>query len=301
MDNKFQSKSQMKIFLMGGTKDSINIIKFLKEGNDLFDIPPYILTTTTTDYGGKLAEDAGSDKVIAKPLSKDEMVVILKNNQNNIGDISNMGDINSINNDSNEEMVDSSFDILIDATHPFAVNATITAIGATKIANVKYIRFERPAFDYSEYGNIHPTDSFKKAGEILSYNFKEKNILHLAGVNTIEEVLTSYQIPLKNFFVRVLPVISSIEKCNSLGIFGENIIAMQGVFSKNFNKTLMKEIDAQVIITKESGDTGGISSKIDAANELGIDVILVNRPKIDDLKKDFIVNTLSQLKLILNS
>lgn len=280
-----KSKSQLKIFLMGGTKDSINIIKFLKEECNLFNISPYILTTTTTDYGGKLAKDAGSDEIINKPLSKDEIIAILKNNQNKI----------------NKKISNESFDILIDATHPFASNATLTAIEASKIAKVKYIRFERPTFDYSVYDNIYPTDSFKKAGEIIVSTFKEKSVFHVAGVNTIEEVLKSNQIHIENFFVRVLPVKSSIEKCNSLGIFGENIIAMQGVFSKDFNKALMKEINAQVIITKESGDTGGISSKIDAANELGINVILVTRPKIKNLKENFIISSLSQLELILNS
>lgn len=134
---------------------------------------------------------------------------------------------------------------------------------------------------------------------MISTNFNEKNILHLAGVNTIERVLKSNKINISNFFVRVLPVKSSIEKCNELGIFGEKIISMQGVFSKNFNKALLKEINAQVIVTKESGDTGGISSKIETVNDLGIDIILVNRPKIDNLNEDSVINTISQLKNIL--
>lgn len=272
------SKNSLKIFLMGGTKDSINIIKFLKEeytpsNSDL----PYILTTTTTDYGGKLAKEAGSDELISYAMGKDEIVEILNNYSDGIG-----------------------FDILIDATHPFAENATSTAIEAAKIANVNYIRFERPTFDYSKYDNIHLVDSFKEVGELLVSNFEGKNILHLAGVNTIEMIFKS-NIAKENFYARVLPVISSIEKCDALGIDGEHIIAMQGVFSKEFNKELMKELNIEVILTKESGAVGGVPSKIEAAYELGIDVILVNRPKIANLDDKNTVNNLSELNKKLNS
>ena len=40
----------MKIFLLGGTKDSTNIIEHVKKNFDAF-----ILTTTTTEYGARLA------------------------------------------------------------------------------------------------------------------------------------------------------------------------------------------------------------------------------------------------------
>ena len=46
----------MKILLLGGTKDSTNIIEFIKSRYDA-----YILTTTTTEYGAKLAMQGGSD------------------------------------------------------------------------------------------------------------------------------------------------------------------------------------------------------------------------------------------------
>ncbi|MCL2687262.1 MAG: precorrin-6A reductase [Methanobrevibacter sp.] len=269
-------KSGFKIFLMGGTKDSINIINFLKKEYDFSNLgfdSVFILTTTTTDYGGKLAKQAGSDEVISKPMKKDEILEIL-----------------------NTYFDGEKFDVFIDATHPFAENATLTAIEVAKIANVKYIRFERPVFDYSFYENIYSVDSFKEIGKLITSNFKCKNILHLAGVNTIKSVLNSKQISKKNFFVRVLPVKSSIEKCNDFGINGEHIIAMQGIFSKNFNKELMKEFNIQVIITKESGDIGGVPSKIAAAHELGIDIILVNRPKIPNLNENTVVNDLNHLE-----
>ena len=48
----------MKILLLGGTKDSTNIIEHVKKNYDY-----HILTTTTTEYGARLAREAGSDEV----------------------------------------------------------------------------------------------------------------------------------------------------------------------------------------------------------------------------------------------
>ena len=63
----------MKILILGGTKDSTNIIEHVKRNYD-----SYILTTTTTEYGARLARQSGSDDVIARPLPKDELINIIK-------------------------------------------------------------------------------------------------------------------------------------------------------------------------------------------------------------------------------
>ncbi|MDR2967814.1 MAG: precorrin-6A reductase [Methanobacteriaceae archaeon] len=257
--------NELSIFLMGGTKDSINIIKFLKEKFD----SPYILTTTTTEEGGQIAKSAGSDEIISEPLSIDDIITILKEKK---------------------------IDVFIDSTHPFAVNATKSAIKSSEIVNIPYIRFERPLLEEKEVNrkNIYHAKTFEDAGKLIANNWKDENVLHLAGVNTIEDVLKS--VAKKHFYVRVLPIESSIKKCKKLGINGEHIIAMQGIFSKKFNKSLMRELNTKIIITKESGEIGGVLTKLSAANELGIIVILIDRPEIAILKDENVVNNLNQLK-----
>ena len=96
-------------------------------------------------------------------------------------------------------------------------------------------------------------------------------------------------------FARVLPSVNSIQKCIELGIKQENIIAMQGVFSKKFNKVLFEEYNISLIITKESGETGGTLSKISAAVELGLDVVLVTRPKVAELENNDIFTDLDEI------
>ena len=217
---------KLNVFLMGGTKESIEIIKFIKN-----NFNSYILTTTTTEYGSKLAIDGGSDATIAKPLPKDEIINILNGKTN--------------------------FDIFIDATHPFASHVTNTAIEVSKICKIPYIRFERPTsnFENIDDSRVIQVNSFDDAGKLIAEKYNQSNVLHFAGA----------------------------------------IIPMKGTSTIEENEKLIEKTDAAVIITKESGDIGGVISKIEAANSKNIDVLLITRPVIESLNKKDVVNSIEEL------
>ena len=260
---------KLKVFLMGGTKDSINIIKHLKKYYNT-----YILTTTTTEYGSKLAIAAGSDEVIAKALPKDKILEILTNEK---------------------------FDAFIDATHPFASHVTKTAIECSKKMEIPYIRFERPISVVENISDekLHRVKSFEDAGKLIETRWYQNNVLHLAGTNTIEFIIKS--INPKNFFPRILNIESSIKKCEELKIPKENIFFMNGVSTEEENIDLIKKTNAKVIISKESGETGGLPLKINAAIKTNIDFILVERPIVNSLKKENIISNLEELDSKLNN
>ena len=71
-----------------------------------------------------------------------------------------------------------------------------------------------------------------------------------------------------------------VKKCENNGILPKNIIAMQGPFSLNMNKAMIEQLNIEYLVTKKGGDTGGEREKIDACNEKGIEVILLDKPKI---------------------
>ena len=250
----------MNVMVMAGTKDAANIIKRLSS-TDKFKI----LATTTTDYGADIAKAAGADKIISKGLTLEELVEVIKTNN---------------------------ISILIDATHPFAAIATHNAIESSNITGTKYLRFERPLEDFKENDLIHEVSSFKEAA-LKAEELTKSRILHLAGVSTLKPIIE--KIDSSRLFARVLPSVDSIQKCINMGLKQENIIAMQGVFSKKFNKTLFEEYDISLIITKESGETGGTLSKISGAVELGIDVVLVTRPKVAGLENKDIFTDLEEI------
>jgi precorrin-6A/cobalt-precorrin-6A reductase len=250
----------MNVMVMAGTKDATNIINKLSSTKKF-----NILATTTTPYGADLAKAAGADKVISKGLTLEELVEVIKAN---------------------------SIDILVDATHPFAANATRNAIQSSKIIGIQYLRFERPGENFKENNLIHEVPSFEEAA-LKAKELTKGRVLHLAGVSTLKPVIEEIDSP--RLFARVLPSIDSIQKCIDMGLKQGNIIAMQGVFSKNFNKALFDEYDISIIITKESGETGGTLSKISAALEFGIDVVLVTRPKVAELENEDIFTDITEI------
>ncbi len=249
---------------MAGTSDAVQIINSLAKHEDI-----EVIATTTTKYGGDLAVSAGADEIIVGRLGVNEIVDLIV--------------INKI-------------DLLLDATHPFASEASINAVKAAHNTGIKYIRYERPSINIPNNENIFEVISFHeatiKALELMKENPNTK-MMYLAGVKTLKQI--TEMIKPEFIVARILPVVYSLKKCQEIGIPSENIIAMQGTFSKEFNKALMKEYSPCAIITKESGESGGTPSKIAAAIELKIPIILVKRPTIPELENEIIFNDMNDL------
>lgn len=256
----------MKILVMSGTRDAFEIISKLKENPQI-----HITATTTTSYGSQRAKDSGAHEVVPHGLKKGELINLISKNK---------------------------IDVLIDATHPFAAKATINAISASKATKTYYIRFERPQIEIKDNPLIIKTFSFKEASRVAS-TMTKGNIMHLAGVSTLGEVLSHNDHD--KVFIRVLPVLDSVEKCLKMGLEPSHIIAMQGTFSENFNKALLEEYKISLIITKESGKPGGTPSKIAAALELGLKAVIVMRPYIKELENEKVVQSMDELLNILDN
>lgn len=257
----------MRYIVMSGTSDSTKVINLLSE-----DENNYILATTVTDYGSKIAKSAGATEVISKALKEENFIEVIE---------------------------DKKIDTLIDATHPFASVATETAIKSCEKTNIKYIRYERASTKLPESDLIYEVPSFKEGALTGKKLLKDKNdkLMHLAGVMTLHEIVE--EVDPNQTIVRVLPNTFSITKTQKTGVPAQNIVAMQGTFSKEFNMSLMKEYNVSAVITKESGESGGAEEKINAALELNIPVILVMRPEVKELENHVIVRSIEELKNIL--
>lgn len=62
------------------------------------------------------------------------------------------------------------------------------------------------------------------------------------------------------------------------GFFPAHLIAMQGPFSTEINAALIRQFHIDVLVTKESGNSGGYNEKLMAAEQTGTDVVVIKRP-----------------------
>lgn len=161
--------------------------------------------------------------------------------------------------------------LCIDATHPYAVEATKNIKAAAEKAGVEYLRLLRPASPLSE--NCLVFESAKQAAEALAA--KEGNLLLATGAKELAQFAA---IPPERLYPRVLPTLESIAACEAANIPHRNIIAMQGPFSFALNQAMMEQFHIRWLVTKDGGAAGGFDEKAAAASAAGAQLVVIRRP-----------------------
>ena len=77
----------------------------------------------------------------------------------------------------------------------------------------------------------------------------------------------------------MLPTSNVIKMCEDLGMKAKYILALQGPFSYEMNLAMIHDYHADVMVTKNSGLIGGSDTKLKAAMDAGISVIVIDKPK----------------------
>lgn len=190
-------------------------------------------------------------------------------------------------------------EVIVDASHPFAEEASKTAIETAKSMGIPYIRFERKDSIFN-HQLITEVDSYEQAA--LEAKKRGGTIMLTTGSKTLATFTKHLIDPNIKLYARMLPNVENMEKCASLGIPQKNIIAIQGPFSKELNHSLYKQYGVTLMITKESGKVGSMDEKIEAALEQQIEVIIIKRPRIDyGNKYSTFDEILKQLQGVLNN
>ena len=179
-----------------------------------------------------------------------------------------------------------SFDIVIDATHPYAECVTRHIKGAVedlRVAGiaVSYLRLLREEDSSAE-------NYVRESGPAVYFETKEAcaealegtegNILLTTGSKDLSAYCVSEAVK-QRLYVRVLPGMESLALCAEQGIYGKQIIAMQGPFTAEMNAAIIRQYQISHLVTKESGVSGGYYEKWKAAEQTGIQMFVVGRPK----------------------
>jgi precorrin-6x reductase len=234
----------MKVMVLAGTKDAREIASTLANENI------EVVATVTTDYGGQLLSHINGLYIHVGKLDKDGMVDFAR---------------------------EKAVNFIVDASHPYAREASENAVKASGECGIPYIRFERleTRVDIDDATRVK---SFEEAAIRASLN--AGNIFLTVGSNNIHTFTKNIPDYRSRLFARVLPHSKVILKCEEAGLMPGNIIAMKGPFSKEMNVSMLRYCNASTLITKESGDVGGTSEKLEAAIALGVRVIIIDRPNV---------------------
>lgn len=164
--------------------------------------------------------------------------------------------------------------LIIDAAHPFASSLHSTVDKVSQELGIPVIRFERryPSVDYA---NTVWCDDFEDSVKVME-NAGIKRLLALTGVQTIKK-LKPYWSSHETWF-RILKRDESFKIAKKEG-FPMNRLVYYDDASVD---SLVKAIQPDALITKESGESGGFMEKIKAAEHHGIKFFVVKRPKQSD-------------------
>lgn len=256
----------MRVCLFAGTTEGRRVAELLQEE------PALLLTVcVATEYGEIVLEQIRNIKIRTGRMDGDEMKRFFSEN---------------------------AFRMVVDATHPYAEAATKNIRSAAKACGIEYLRVLREGISgdgkgetFALNGDMKEESCFDREEKGLScrsrskelyFHSAEKAAAYLAGkegnillTTGVKELPCFRQISRDRIWARVLPSVSSIEACDDEGIRPSHIIAMQGPFSKNANKSLLEDTGAAYLVTKDSGHAGGFPEKLEAAAECGVVSIVI--------------------------
>lgn len=162
------------------------------------------------------------------------------------------------------------FELVIDATHPYAEEVSRHIRKACTKTGVPLRRVLREAS--REEGCIR-VDSCKAAAEYLCG--RPGNVLIATGSKALRDYgcLES-----ERMYPRVLPTHAALNICEEMGIPHRNILALQGPFTLAMNAAMLEQYHISYLVTKDGGTVGGFTEKQQAARQTGAQLILVGRP-----------------------
>jgi precorrin-6Y C5,15-methyltransferase (decarboxylating) len=229
-----------KICVFAGTIEGRELVEFLSSQ------PVDVTACIATEYGETLLPSSDNLAILAGRLSVAEITQMLS---------------------------DTVFDLVIDATHPYAASVTESISTACHTTGTEYLRLLRKASGLSPDAVYVP--DVEAAVKFLDGT--EGNILLTTGSKELAKFNK-----LANFsdrvYARVLPIDTSLEACHAAALKASHIIAMQGPFSEEMNLAMLHAVSASWLVSKDGGEAGGFDAKVSAAQKAGARLVVIGRP-----------------------
>ncbi len=176
-----------------------------------------------------------------------------------------------------QALLDRQVSILVDATHPYAIEISKLAMAVARDLHIPYIRLERQGSVLPEHPLVIKIESLDQLREHMHQGQK---VFSTLGSKNLPLLVPMAEQAGAELTVRVLPCVEAMQICEQLGIQPEHIVAIKGPVTADMNRACYRQYQAELVITKESGGIGGIDQKITVALEMGIPIVVMTRPTI---------------------
>jgi len=183
--------------------------------------------------------------------------------------------------------------VLVDASHPSGSALSEAACEACEAKGIPLLRFYRPEVNLPQNPLIHAVADIKEAAAVAAA--LGDTIFLTTGSGALDVFLAQPAVKGKRVVVRVLPQARFISRCQELGVLPRDIVGLQGPFSVRFNQAIFAAYGAQVVVTREGGRSSGTLSKIKAALNLRVPVVIIRRPADTRFKPEQICCTPRQV------
>jgi precorrin-6A/cobalt-precorrin-6A reductase len=163
------------------------------------------------------------------------------------------------------------FDLVVDATHPFAAQMKANAIEAAGRARVPLLAIRRPHWVQGEGDRWTVVPSLEAAAAALG------DAPRRVFLTTGRMELAPFRNAPQHFYL-----VRSVEAPSPEELPPRaELITARGPFSLDGERALLQAREIDVIVSKNSGGAGA-AAKLAAARELSLPVIMVERPRLPD-------------------
>ncbi|MDI6606513.1 MAG: precorrin-6A/cobalt-precorrin-6A reductase, partial [Candidatus Omnitrophota bacterium] len=168
--------------------------------------------------------------------------------------------------------------ILIDAAPIYFKGASVKTMSACRMTGTRYIRFEPPGICLDGSMAVYRAKNIEDACD-KAMSFGKTIFLNIGNNNM--NVFTKRAAPEgKRIVVRVSDT-GALTNSLKFGIDRHDILLIDGVFSEDFNRGLIKEYGISVFIIRELGAGSGMEQELSAAGAEGIPAVIIERPKLN--------------------
>ena len=169
---------------------------------------------------------------------------------------------------------DERIDVLVDATHPFAATMPFHAAAACAETGVGLLKLYRPAWHATDGDRWHSVASLAAAACALE-QIGARRVLLTTGRTELDPFR---RLSGMEFLVR------SIEAPDLRGFASAQAVLDRGPFELEAERALLVDNAIDTLVSKNSGGRAAVA-KLHAARELGVPVVMVERPPMPDFPR----------------